>query len=144
MTMFEVVPVGSKKFQRFAITDVRTTPDTPIYWTGLRDNPWSTDVRISEKWIDANDDVIALRIQEIIQHEYRHLPERQLELKIKVTYIGPPEVDNAKISEYLDRALSLGIDYNKEGSGPIIGSYVLISADVTSLIEGKEAIHKPE
>lgn len=129
---FGVVMVGNLRYPRYAIVDNRRPDEPTRFWTGDLDQPWSVEVARAVRWADYN--AVLFGVQEVGRHEYRHLPERRFTLTLNVSLIADDSVTPEMVTEYLDRALTLQVDYQRQGMGPVRGSLVFLEVCTDRLI----------
>jgi hypothetical protein len=55
------VLVGNRRSPRYAIAVNHSPSSPPLYWTGMGDNPWTTEVSGSMKWADYGAVMAAIR-----------------------------------------------------------------------------------
>jgi len=117
--MFIPLLIGNRKFPRYIIADNRTK-DNNLFWTGTRTNPWTE--KIEEAWKFARYDLVMNTIRDIHQWEFRHLPEQKFLMTVEVSLIEIDEknkVDKEDLERFIKQAVSLHVDYENHGMGPI-------------------------
>lgn len=130
--LFKIRMVGQRPdHPRFVVRDARRL--VAHFWTG---KGWSRRLRDARLFADPDD--VARTIKRLtLTHLRRHGAKRLFTLTVVVRVHAEVAVSRHDVEDYIRKALVLGVDHERHGTGPTPGSLVEVVAPVISLEEGR-------